>query len=118
MKAVSVFAALGACLALVSAALSAAPFTPALVFFLIFAPLGTLLAALGQIKSALLIVLATALAWLLTPLREEHLMLVMLIHDSWLFLWVVGWSVATAVLTLRSVRTSLASFLGLTRRGA
>ena len=118
MKVLSAFAGISAGLALASTALAAAPFTPAIAFFLVLAPLGTLLAVLGQVRSALLIVLATALAWLLTPLKEEHLMFVMQLHRPWLFIWAVGWSVATSVFSLRPVRTTLRSLLGLTRRDA
>ncbi len=88
MKLVSVLAVANAALAVLCALLGAAPFTPAPIFLVVLLPLAALFAYHGQTAAALAVVLATAAAILLSPVRASQLPAIIRIGvGSWLVLW-------------------------------
>jgi hypothetical protein len=109
MKLMSFAATLNAILAMLSALLGAAPFTPAIVLFAIYAPLAALSAALGYTPQALIVITSTMAAWLLSPIRFEapvpHQLL-------WLGAWVVGWALLAGALCVTPWRNGFWSALG------
>ena len=115
MRFVQVLAFTNATLAVVSALLCAAPFTPAIFFFLVYAPLAALFAALNHPTAALVVVMASVLAWILTPLRYESEVAT---HLYWHIAWVVSWSIMTVVLALKPVRSALLALLGVASNAA
>ncbi len=109
MKVMSVAAPLIAGLALVSALLGAAPFTPAILLFLIYTPFAALSAALGYTSQAVLIIAATVAAWSLSPIRFDLSVPTQLV---WLEAWVVGWTLITAAFCVSKWRNAFWSALG------
>ena len=89
-----------ATLAVLSALLGAAPFTPAVLLFVVHAPLAALFAFKGHARSGLVAVVAGVAAWGLTPLRLGDAVPPPLL---WLLGWSAVWLVVAAVLSFRSV---------------
>lgn len=88
MKLVSVLATANAVLAVVCALLGAAPFTPAPMLLFVLLPLAALFARHGQTTASLIVVLATLVAVLLTPIRLGQLAPGFFLGaGSWLLLW-------------------------------
>lgn len=115
MKLMSAVATLTASLALVSALLGAAPFTPAIFLFIFYTPLAALSAALGYAPQAMVIVGATVAAWLLSPIRFESPFPTPIL---WLGGWIVGWAVVAAALCITGWRHALWAALGRSTGGA
>jgi len=93
MRLVSFLANLNATLAVASALASAAPFTPAIVFFVAYSPLAAIFARLHRTVSVLVVVAATVVAWFLSPLRIHEL------HQAAPMFW-IGWVVVWSVITI------------------
>ena len=104
MKLVQVLAIANATLAVASALLSTAPFTPAIFLFVIYAPLACIFAVVNQAAAALVVVAATALAWLLSPIRYESPFPLQLF---WPIAWVVSCSVLATLLSFSKVRAAI-----------
>jgi hypothetical protein len=115
MRTIQVFAIVNAALAVASAMLCAAPFTPAIFLFVIYAPLAALFAAVNQVPASLVVVGAAVVAWLLSPLRYESPLPGQLI---WYIAWVAGWSVLTVLLSSGKIRTTISALLGFGANGA
>jgi hypothetical protein len=115
MRMIQVLAIANATLAAASALLCAAPFTPAIFFFLIYAPLAALSAAMNQATASLVVVGAAVVAWLVSPIRYESPLPAQLL---WHIAWVAGWSVLTILLSFGKVRTAISALLGLGAHGA
>ena len=88
MKIVSFLAVANATLAVISALLGAAPFTPAILLFLVYAPLAAFFASRNHATAALTVVGAAFLGWLLSPLQfGESQVAAPLIWLIWVALW-------------------------------
>jgi hypothetical protein len=90
-----------ATLAVMSALLGAAPFTPAIALFLVYAPLAAVFARQNQTVAALVVVGAAVLAWFLSPieLSKSHVTAPLL----WL-IWVAFWSGVVIYLSRRKLQ--------------
>jgi hypothetical protein len=108
MKLVQVLAVANATLAVASALLGAAPFTPAIFFFVIYAPLACVFAVLNQAVAALVVAGAFVVAWFLSPIRYAPPFPQQL---TWLFGWVVFCCALAAVLSVGKVRAALFTYL-------
>lgn len=88
MTIVSALAAANAALAVACALLGAAPFTPAPMLLVVLLPLAALFARQNHTVSALIVVVAIAVAGFLSPVRFGQLPIAFLIIvSSWLLLW-------------------------------
>ncbi len=100
MKLVPLLAVANATLAVVSALLGAAPFTPAIALFLVYAPLAAVFARHNQTVAALVVVGAAVVAWFLSPIEfnTSHIAAPLV----WLT-WVAFWSGVVIYLSRRKL---------------
>ena len=88
MRLVPFLAVANAALAVMSALLGAAPFTPAIVLFLVYAPLAAVFARQNQTVAGLVVVGAAVLAWFLSPIElSKSQIAAPLLWLTWVALW-------------------------------
>jgi hypothetical protein len=93
MKLLAFLAVVNAFCAVISAFLGMAPFTPAIAFFVVYAPVAAVLGYLNQPISGLVVAGVVPIAWLLSPLRFDPSAVSFLRY--WVT-WVAVWSLIAA----------------------
>jgi hypothetical protein len=106
MRLVPFIAVANAALAVLSALLGAAPFTPAIVLFLAYTPLAAIFARQNQTVAALVVVGAAVVAWFLSPLEFSTSQIAAPLF--WLR-WVALWSAAVIYASRRRLQAIIAA---------
>ncbi|MDP2369073.1 hypothetical protein [Rhodoferax sp.] len=106
MKLLPMFATTNAILAGACALLGAAPFTPALMLFIVWLPLAALVARKNQTVAALSVPVFAILAVVLSPIRLDHASVYL--FGAWL-VWGFAWSLAILYFSRQKLRAAVAA---------